>query len=323
MFLLLLLSGCGGAQQPYSNNGSASGSTISSLQVNENGASTNTVAEPIYLNNCGNSSSVEQVSERSQTISIEGTAELGVSIDFIKASVAGKYTTSKSIRKSHTVTASPDTNMKFILLWTEQINQGTVTVEGYSKQATYRVNVPISVEQASAEKLSCPNSPASQTSSENATKVPTARVPPTSIPTQTPVQDTPNGTILEPGMAWYKNGKSIRLNDYGLTQYAVANSEAVQIEWIVENISNHDISIKFTEDSFDAKNSVGERASYKRFYQLPYGGNGATITFTPGKKLIFSMDLWVPYSNPSVNMVTISVSLSDIQNARWNIPIYH
>ena len=298
------------------------------------GSSNSTVADTIHLNNCGNSANAEQVSERSQTINVEGAAQIGVSIELAKASVAGKYVTSNSISKKQTVTASPNTNMEFVLLWTEQVEEGSITVDGYSGQATYRVNVPISVEQISVKNLGCSTATTStdQPNGGNATQaptvyipptpVPTAYVPPTSIPTEVPIQDTPDGTILEPGMAWYKNGKSILLNNYRLTSFAVANSEAVNAEWIVKNVSTHSISVKFTEDNFKANSNIGQGVTYKRFYDLPFGG-GSTISIAPADSLKFSIDLWIAYSDPSVNMVTISVSFSDIQNARWNIPIYH
>ncbi len=125
------------------------------IRVNELSSSQETVAEVIYINNCGNPASAEQVSEHSQTISVEVGAELGVSVKVVEGSVEGKYISSKGVTKSQRVTAAPYTNMKFTLLWTEKVNEGTVTIEGKTGQATYRVSVPISVQQVSAENLGC------------------------------------------------------------------------------------------------------------------------------------------------------------------------
>lgn len=127
----------------------------SNLQVVETSTSTTTVAEPIHLNNCNNTASVEQESERSQSISIEGEATIGIGYLVVEASVSAKYVKTNSVSKTHRVTAAPGTNMEFVLLWTEQVREGTVTVEGKTGQATYRVNVPIAVEQASAKALGC------------------------------------------------------------------------------------------------------------------------------------------------------------------------
>jgi len=41
--------------------------------------------------------------------------------------VEGKYVSTKGATKSQKVIAAPNTNMKFVLLWTEQIKEGTVT----------------------------------------------------------------------------------------------------------------------------------------------------------------------------------------------------
>lgn len=125
-----------------------------SPQVNETAVSENTVAEEIYINNCGNPASAEQTSEHSQTVTIEGGAELGFE-KIAKGSVEAKYVSTSGIVKSQKVTAAPNTNMKFVLLWKEKVSEGTVTATGHSGQATYRVSVPISVEQASAEVLDC------------------------------------------------------------------------------------------------------------------------------------------------------------------------
>ena len=148
------------------------------------------------------------------------------------------------------------------------------------------------------------------------------------IPSATPIPapivfpDTPANTQLSVGQTWYQNGKSLTLLKADLTSYAVANSEAVQAVWLFKNVSTHDISIKFTEDNFNASNNFGQQVSYKRFYDLP-NGNGSTVVFSPGDSIKFTIDLWVGYSDPSVSNVVITVSLSDIQNASWNVPIFH
>ena len=145
---------------------------------------------------------------------------------------------------------------------------------------------------------------------------------PTTPSTEVPHLETPIGAILKPGEEWNQNGKSILLSGYELTSYAVRNSEAVNVKWSFKNTSDHDVSVKFLEDNFNAISNNGQTASYKRFYGLP-GGNGSTVTFGPGESIEFSIDLWIIYSDASVSNVTVSASLGDIQNARWEIPINH
>ena len=149
------------------------------LEVKETSVLEDAVAEPIYLNNCGNPASVSHVSTHSQAITIGGSAGLGVSGGVVSGSVEGKYSSTENVSKSLTVTAAPETNMKFVLLWTEKVSEGTVTAVGQSGEATYQVSVPISVELSSAEDLGCP-------ASTPETSTPTLSPTPTSSPTPSP-----------------------------------------------------------------------------------------------------------------------------------------
>ena len=151
MLVGLLLVACNGGAGPSG----TSPLGEENLEVNELSVLEDTVAEPIFINNCGNPASAEQVSEHSQTITVEVGAGLEVGNGVVKGSVEGKYSSTKSVKKSQKVVAAPYTNMKFILLWTERVSEGTVTASGQSDQATYRVSVPIAVEQVSAENLGC------------------------------------------------------------------------------------------------------------------------------------------------------------------------
>jgi len=50
---------------------SGNGGNETNLEVQETSVSTDSVAEPIFINNCGNPASVEQMSEHSQTITLK------------------------------------------------------------------------------------------------------------------------------------------------------------------------------------------------------------------------------------------------------------
>jgi hypothetical protein len=192
-----LLSGCGSAATvPPSNNGNSN-----QVEVSETSTSNNTVAEPIYLNNCGNSADTQQTSTHSQSVSIDAGGQIGVSAEVVQASVAAKYVTTSGVIKSQTVVASPGTNMKFVLLWTEQVNAGMVTVSNQSGQVTYHVTVPISVEQASAEDMGCQNGN-TQATSEPSTPIP-APSPTTIIvvATESPLGNAIIGALNNDGTA--------------------------------------------------------------------------------------------------------------------------
>lgn len=148
--MLIPLVACSEEKSPPPNDGHNE-----TIVVNETLVSTDTIAEPIYLNNCGSTANAEQISERSQTITIEGQVEIGIGYQILEASVGAKYSVTKGVVKSHKVIAAPGTNMEFVLLWTEKLSEGIVTVSGKSGEASYRVSVPISVEQTSAKDLGC------------------------------------------------------------------------------------------------------------------------------------------------------------------------
>lgn len=93
----------------------------------------------------------------------------------------GQYISSS---ESLTLTAPPDTWMKFEISWTNLEWTGNLTVNG--KSGTYTVLAPIDVALASSEDLGCPT--------------PTLQVPaPTNIPTETPPVSIPDVTVKPSG----------------------------------------------------------------------------------------------------------------------------
>lgn len=203
-------------------------SATAQININETGVSDKTEAEEIYINNCGNSASSEQISERSQAISIEGGGSLGVNIKVVEASVEGKYVSSSGVSKSQKVVAASNTNMKFVLLWAEQVSEGTVTINGDSGKAIYRVNVPISVEQVSAEDLGCFNA------GEQSTSLPLVTV---GIPT----------TVLDNGQIFEVEGETATWGPLETGIY-IQNGDRLQISylsgewWIGQSLNNDWIS---------------------------------------------------------------------------------
>ena len=113
--------------------------------------------ETVRMKNCGNKAPAEQISTRSQTISVEGAGELQVGIQMLKATIAAKYSETKEITKSQKLIAAPNTNMKFLLKWTQKTFLGFIKAEGKPGRAEYRVTVPLAVELVEAFDLGdCP-----------------------------------------------------------------------------------------------------------------------------------------------------------------------
>jgi hypothetical protein len=125
----------------------------SDVKVNENSVDTVSFEEIIRINNCGNPTESTQTKMRSFSTSIDGAAELGVNYQVIEGSVSGRYGQYRNAATSQELTAAPNTNMEFILRWSEKVHAGNVTVNG--KSGTYSVHIPIAVEQVSCRDLKC------------------------------------------------------------------------------------------------------------------------------------------------------------------------
>jgi hypothetical protein len=171
---------------------SCSGSSASSptIQVDENNVDMVSFEETIRINNCGNLTDSEQTKERSFSTSIEGTAELGVNYQVIEGSVSAKYGQYRSVTTSQRLTAAPNTNMEFVLRWSEEVRAGNVTVNG--RTGSYSVRIPIAVEQVSSRDLGCPGGVASVT---NPTSPAVQPQPTTSANTSTSKNITVMGSL--------------------------------------------------------------------------------------------------------------------------------
>lgn len=317
IFSAVLLSSCGGLTSP------SGSSETTPLQVNETVSATDTVTEPIYLNNCGNSAQAEQISERSQTVSVEGAAQIGVSIEFVQASVSGQYITSNSVKKSQTVIASPRTNMKFVLLWTEKINEGVVGIDGRAGQASYRVRVPISVEQVSADDLGCSDNSTDQTTGEIIPESPAQVVMPTATLLPVPAP-TASGPSIAASDTWSQDGidvflDQLKLNSDGISGYVVVNNQTGQ-------------SLMFSVDSrnFALTDNLGNTGDvYLRnrtfdIQQILVAGDGASKLEAGEKMSIDITFTGLNFGNSSVTYAILSIKeLSRATNVRWQIVIPH
>lgn len=140
----LVLSGCD------SNAGSVD------LTINETAAEiTEVTSESIHMNNCGGKGDAKQSAERSKSVNVEFSGTLGVDKVVISGEVSAKYSVIKESAKKIELVAPANTNMEFVIEWTEKTWLGIVTEQTKGEQANYKISVPISVELVSSRDLGC------------------------------------------------------------------------------------------------------------------------------------------------------------------------
>ena len=114
--------------------------------------------EKVHLNNCGGKADVKQVAERSREIRIEGEVEIGVQAQVVEGKVGTRYFEGQQSKKSIELVAASATNMEFFIAWTDRSWTGNIIANGVKSNATYKVNVPVSVELVNTSDLGCGNS---------------------------------------------------------------------------------------------------------------------------------------------------------------------
>lgn len=123
------------------------------IQIREMESKMVSSTETVHMNNCGGRDSSEQTAQRSFAISLELTSQSKVEYTVVENRVSGKYGADKDMNKSQLLKAPPETNMEFILQWTEEVHSGEIIqMENIS---SYTVHVPMSVELVSSQDLGC------------------------------------------------------------------------------------------------------------------------------------------------------------------------
>ncbi|MBI4760122.1 MAG: hypothetical protein ACOYYF_16225 [Chloroflexota bacterium] len=250
--VLVLLSGCSAPATQ-----AVSIQPDQGIQVIESSSETVSFTETIRINNCGGKSESEQVSERSFSTNIEGAVELQIGYEIIEGSVTAKYGQYRNVSKSHKLSAPPGTNMEFVLRWTEQTWRGSIIAN--NKSGSYRVHVPISVEQVSGQDLGC------GTFSTPISQLPVNPSPTSNLPSPTIVQATTSPKqILSDGDTAYGNGLSLKasvvcLADCGNPTFP-DYAPLITIKYVLTNTSGQRIIIpKFGGDESYVALDTGER----------------------------------------------------------------
>jgi uncharacterized protein YcfL len=163
-------------------NGCASNPDVQLVELSQN---TVVYDEIIRINNCGGKGESEQTASREFATTVEFGA--GVSAGYqsvVQGNLSAKYSEYRNTSKSQRLVAPPETNMEFVLRWSDDVRAGNVQVNGNS--GTYEVRIPISVEQISSRDWGCSGQqtsqatlspPISQTNIPAPTKVTTGYIP--------------------------------------------------------------------------------------------------------------------------------------------------
>lgn len=144
----------------------------------------------------------------------------------------------------------------------------------------------------------------------NTTIPPTA----TSIPLPTKIPNTPPGTVLAPGEPWIQNGVVAILDDY----YILGPDLVLNLD--ILNNTGHPISFEW---NFDLNVSV--RDNLGNIYSKGSGSYTKQPSLRSGDKInLFWMNFVGPVTHRDVTSVTLTIrGMSQIDEATWQIPIYH
>ncbi len=126
--ITLLLTTCG------------SGSTHSpDIHLEEDGSELQFTEEVIRLTNCGNPASTEQTKTRFFSVTADRVTGLQLDCYVVEGNIQARYQQYASITTSQKLIAAPNTDMDFVLRWSEEVHQGTFAVG--DKTGFYSVNI--------------------------------------------------------------------------------------------------------------------------------------------------------------------------------------
>ena len=154
----------------------------------------------------------------------------------------------------------------------------------------------------------------------SATAYPPTEIPQvdTSTPLPTSIPDTQQGSVLEAGQPWRQGNKIITVRSV-----KVSSAESLYIELEITNTGSQRISFPFSTNNIQVQNNRGQVGS------VEFGYIDDPIILDPGQ--VYGTGPSAPWirvsglsaADTSVTDVTISISIANISNATWRIPIYH
>jgi hypothetical protein len=157
--------------------------------------------------------------------------------------------------------------------------------------------------------------------------------PSTATPIPTPIlfPDTPPDSILEVEQAWKKGGLELRLTEASLELLDGRPVIAFALELTNKKLS--EIAIEYNlQQNVKATDNLGRNLEiaplgfpgFVTFTKILRSGD--TIRLVPNGGWCGECDylaVFVEAANPAITEVIVSVSVADITNARWRVPIQH
>lgn len=211
------------------------------------------------------------------------------------------------------------------------------TVEQLSLQAT---NAFLSLQLTNAAKVAIPT----QIPTEMPILVPTniivspQPIQPTSTlaPSLTPIQDTQPGFVLEIGQTWKQSGLELTLDEAKLDLDWGKSDSGIIIRLLLTNTKLNDITLKYNVGrNISAVDNRGQSlpvdvTGCSQFYYEPEdflellkSGETIVLRSKPQCSEKQSAFILVDASNIAITDVIIKISISQILDARWRIPILH
>lgn len=166
-------------------------------------------------------------------------------------------------------------------------------------------------------------------------------ITPSIIPSETPIPDTQQGTILEVGQTWWQDGLAVTLQSAGLSEGSDYYGVSLGIEtcFTLSNLRPYSFTLDYSTDNFRAQDNYGRGIPYlsciydyrcrdwkevSRVIQ-----SGETVSLGTIRSNIMASDYDCNYvefdtADPAINSIVVTITnISSIAEAKWLIPVNH
>ena len=162
---------------------------------------------------------------------------------------------------------------------------------------------------------------------------------PTTISTEVSLPDTSPGTILEFGQTWRQGGLELTItkSDWAEIDSSWINEGGGVFTFILTNLEPHDRSFRLSSENFSATDNFGRSVPVipKQNISIDEHCPPQTVQLPANQTIYLVDELHCPEAqayaltpridagDTSITDVVVSVSISEISNARWQIEIHH
>lgn len=165
--------------------------------------------------------------------------------------------------------------------------------------------------------------------------------PPTPVPSSTPpMPDTPPGSVLEVGQSWQQGELEIKLkraNSYIAYQPGTGErGPIIALAFDLTSRKSQDVTLRYNlSQALSASDNRGRALNFcnptvscmdsfdANTIMLHSGETVRLLGNGPGGKDADSIAVLVDAADPLITEVVVTISVDDIENAQWRIPIPH